>query len=80
MDEKVKTELKKLVEGDLYDLYVLEMDTKENIKVVCKSAEETVGVKASDIKKLVVTLYKASMDEDAAKFEEFRILYDEVIG
>lgn len=80
MDDKVKADLKALVEGDLFKLYTLEMDTKEDIKVMCKSAEEVLGVKSADIKKLVVVLYKASMDEDTAKFDEFRKLYDEVIG
>ena len=80
MDEKQKKALKLLVEGDLLDTYTKQMDTAEDVKVTCKGAEETFGIKAADIKKLVVTLYKSNMDEEKAKFEEFTALYMEVIG
>ena len=80
MKDDVKVELKKLVEGLGLELYTKQMDAKEELKITCKSAEEVVGVKASQITKLIKTLYNASLEEDKAKFEEFNELYEEILG
>ncbi len=80
IDLKQKEILKKLVEEEGYNIYSEEINAKESLKELCKAAEEVVEVKSSLIIKMIKTYYKASLEEDKAKFDEFDELYREVMG
>jgi len=80
MDSVIKEALRKIVEEDGYNIYVEEQEAKELLKEMCKAAEEATGVKAALISKMIKTLYKASLEEDAEKFKEFDSLYREILG
>lgn len=80
MDEKAKKDLKEIVEGVGIELYTDQMNAKDELKDICKATEDMVGVKASQISKMIVTLYKSNLEEEKAKFEEFDGLYREVLG
>ena len=80
MDSVLKDALKKVVEVDGYKLYEAQMDAKEDLKEMTKATAEVTGIATPLIQKMIVTLYKASLEEDKAKFEEFDELYREILG
>ena len=79
MDSVLKDALKKVVEVDGYKLYEAQMDAKEDLKEMTKATAEVTGIATPLIQKMIVTLYKASLEEDKAKFEEFDELYREIL-
>ena len=80
MEDKTKEILRKVIEEEGYALFEDQEEARESLKDLCKATEEETGVKASLISKMIKTYYKASLEEDKAKFEEFDNLYREVLG
>ena len=79
MDKAQKEELKRMVEINGSN-YVEDMENaKANLNLLAKSVEKTFGVKAAIFKKICKVYWKANIEEEAAKFEEFDTLYREVL-
>ena len=76
-DQKEGLRLK--IEGEGYELFSDAEYAKAELTQLSKEVEEMFGVKAATFKKLVSTHYKASIEEDNAKWEDFNSLYREVM-
>jgi hypothetical protein len=80
MEKAQKEKLKKLIEFDGNN-YIDDMEAaKENLNLLAESVEETFGVKPAIFKKMCKVYWKANIEEESAKFEEFNTLYREILG
>ena len=81
MEENVKKELKTFIEEKGYELYNSQMVAKETLDELCKEWKDTTGISKADILKMVKTYWDSTkLEEDEAKLNAFKKLFEEVMG
>lgn len=78
--EEAKKVINEVIEGKGQELYEDIVTATDDLNILCKETQEAVGIKASELKKMIAFYFENNLEEKKAKVTKIFDMYEDIRG